>query len=55
MTRTLPLASASIGSTLEAVVHIASPAGDPVVIDMHDQLTVTATPDLVRLGRPWWT
>jgi hypothetical protein len=50
VSRTLSLEAAALGTTLQAVVSIASPAGNPVVIDADDELTVTATPTLVRLA-----
>ncbi len=50
VSRMLPLAAATVGTTFQAAVHIDSPAGDPVVIDMSDELTVTATPITVRLA-----
>jgi hypothetical protein len=50
VTRTLALTPGHIGTTLQAVVHIQSPAGTPVVIGAEDQLTVTATPEFVRLA-----
>lgn len=50
VTRTISLSGATLGTTLQAAVHMESPAGDPVMIDSSDALTVTATPTLVRLA-----
>lgn len=46
----LPLAAAEIDGPIDVAVRLRSPAGDPVRIDTDASLTVTATPESVRLS-----
>jgi hypothetical protein len=50
VTRTLRLGGGVVGSSMEAVLRIDSPAGTPAMLDASDRLTVMVTPTSVRLA-----
>ncbi len=50
ITRTMPLSSGTIGTTIVATVEVNSPTGDRITIDTSERMTATATPSSLLIS-----